>query len=58
MLDEKPSRYFLNKEKRAQKKVIEELEVGKGVTVSELNDIMKHVRDFYKQLFEKRTGRS
>ena len=27
--------------------------MGKGVRVSELNDIMKHAKDFCKQLFEK-----
>ena len=52
--DEKPSRYFLNREKRkANKKTIKNLEVSSGERVSDIKSILKHVKDFYAQLFQK-----
>ena len=51
---EKSSRYFLNKEKRkATKKTIKNLEVSSGERVSDIQSILKHVKDFYAQLFPK-----
>ena len=50
--DEKPSRFFLNKEcHRAEGKFIDKLEVRGGDFVKKKEDILFHVREFYKQLF-------
>ena len=50
---EKPTRFFLNKEtKRAEKRTLDKLLVD-GILVNKQNEILKHVRDFYKQLFSK-----
>ena len=54
--DEKPSRFFLNKEcHRAKKKVIDKLKIEDGQFVETKKDILYHVREFYKQLFSKET---
>ena len=52
--DEKPSRYFLHKEKkRGEKKLIDKLETNEGKFVCDRSGILKHVKSFYQQLFQK-----
>ena len=52
--DEKPSRYFLHKEKeRGEKKAIEKLQISDGNFVCNTSEILKHVKQFYKQFFQK-----
>ena len=50
---EKPITFFLNKKtKRAEKRTLDKLLVD-GILVNKQNEILKHVRDFYKLLFSK-----
>lgn len=50
---EKPTRYFLRKEKnRGQHKFISELETAKG-KITEKSDILKYCKEFYKELYSK-----
>ena len=52
--DEKASRFFLNKAcHRAKRKVIDKLDVRYRDFVKKREDILFHVREFYKQLFTK-----
>ena len=54
---EKPTKYFFNMEQRNyNKKTITELTVAGGTTISNDNDILKKIRDFYENLYKTDLG--